>query len=100
MITYSRVDRKDLGELKIAIRWENERKIYVSMIDLIYMTMISEEDFLDECRSQIILPNVDEVYLEVNEVIELLKRRNTLEDQRIIDWIENDIIPSVTVMPD
>lgn len=99
MITYNKIDRKDLGELKIGIDWDNGRKVYLSMIDFIYMTMITEDDLIDECENQIVNPNTGEVYLDINEVIGALKQRNTLKDQRIISWLKDDVIPSINVIP-
>lgn len=99
MITWSLIDRKDLGQLKIAIDWENDRKIYIDLLDIVFMSQILSEDLMEECVTKLINPETNDIYLDINEVVNSFRKHDSIKAQQIIQWLETDILPSVKVMP-
>lgn len=101
MITVSKIDRKDLGALRVLIDWDDNRKLYVSSRDLSVMLGRPVYPYLVQYDDCIPTPKEEDglVYFDVQSILLALSRDSDVNIQRVKNWIEKDILPSIQAMP-
>lgn len=98
MMTWSKIDRRDIPPIKVAIDWEDGRQLYLSASDLAPTLEMNVEDVIDLAGENSFTNELD-TFLQVQSVLSMLEKLNTTLCQRVHYWLRADILPSVQAMP-
>ena len=98
MITWSKIDRRDIPAINVAIDWDDNRQLYLSSVDLATALEMNVEDVV-ELNKQGSFVKDSVTYLNVQSVLEMLENLNTTLCKRVHYWLSVDILPSVQAMP-
>lgn len=98
-LSYGQIDRKDLGSLWASIDWENDRQLYLSSKDLSVMLATPIDDIIEKCSEGSYTDTYSITFVKVQNVLNMLKNNpNNSNYNRIIYWLEQDILPSIQAL--
>ena len=97
-MTFSKIDRRDISPITIAIDWEDDRQIYLSAKDLAPTLEMNVEDVIELARDGS-FTNDSSTFLKVQSVLSMLEKLDTTLCKRVHYWISADIIPSIKSLP-
>ena len=98
MLTWSKIDRRDISAISIAIDWDDNRQLYLSAQDLAPTLEMNVSDVVELSGKESFV-NGETTYLKVQSVLSMLETLNTTLCKRVHYWLTADILPSIQAMP-
>lgn len=98
-LSYGQIDRKDLGSLWASIDWENDRQLYLSSKDLSVMLATPIEDIINNCSEGSYTDTYSITFVKIQNVLTMLKKTPDKSNyNKVIYWLEQDILPSIKAL--
>lgn len=99
MITWSKIDRRDIPAINVAIDWSDNRQLYLSSVDLAPVLEMNVEDVIELSKEGSFVDTYGITYLKSQAILSMLEELNTTLCKQVHYWISADILPSIQAMP-
>lgn len=99
MITWSKIDRRDILAINVAIDWSDNRQLYLSSVDLAPVLEMNVENVIGLSKEGSFVDTYGITYLKIQSVLEMLEKLSTTLCKRVHYWLNADILPSIQAMP-